>query len=101
MFRAKIELKQNRLQRPDGAGVLVKKGMSGSARLIAARRSLWQLLYQDAHERLAPSASPILSTNFFPASSAEQHGVRRSQHNRKTSGEAYTQTNNTNYKDET
>lgn len=75
--------------------------MSGSARLIAARRSLWQLLYQDAHERLAPSAAPIPSTNFFPASSAGQHGVRRRQHNRKTSGEAYTQTNNTNYKDET
>lgn len=101
MFRVKIELKQNRLQRPDGAGVLVKKGMSGSVRLIAARRSLWQLLYQDAHERLAPSAAPIPSTNFFPASSAGQHGVRRRQHNRKTSGEAYTQTNNTNYKDET
>ena len=59
------------------AGLPVKKGMRGTARLIAARRSLWQLLYQNAHEWLAPSAPPTFSTNLFPARFVEQQGVRR------------------------
>lgn len=51
--------------------------MRGTARLIAARRSLWQLLYQDVRDWLATSAPPTFSTNLFPARFIEQQGVRR------------------------
>ena len=76
MFRARIKLERSRLERSDGLCVTVKKGMSGRVRLLTTRRSLWQLLYQDASEWLSPRPTISSQETALRGRSNEQSGLR-------------------------
>ena len=56
VFKVTIEPCSSCLTRPDGATGTLGKGMGVSARFLTARRTLLQILYQDASEWLDPQS---------------------------------------------
>ena len=55
--RVLVGLETERLRREDGASVVVTKGMSAQVRFLVTRRTLWQLLVQDAADWLVEPIS--------------------------------------------
>jgi len=54
VFKVTVEPVRPHLKLPNGAVGELSKGMTGSARFVTARRTLLQILYQDASEWLDP-----------------------------------------------
>lgn len=59
VFEVKCDLKQSYLQLRNGYKGYLKKGMTVQARMIVARRSLWQLLYDKVDNWLNPDVREL------------------------------------------
>ena len=68
-FRTIFALDQEQLHRRDSRSVSVRKGMTGTLKVLTVRRSLWQLICQDAYQGLSTEHTGLSSepANFLPA----------------------------------
>ncbi|AKD58205.1 HlyD family secretion protein [Spirosoma radiotolerans] len=62
VFRIKCQLDQNFLSLKEGYKGYLKKGMTVRARFVVTRRSLFDLLYDNADDWLNPKNTPALAT---------------------------------------